>query len=366
MRSVWNGSISFGLVSIPVKTYSATERTASVSFVRIHEKDGGRIHYRKVCELDGEEVSNEEVGKGYQAADDTIVPITDEDLAKLPLPTTKTLTILAFVGADEIDPLQLDKSYFLGPNGVAAAKPYALLRDALEHQEKVAIGKVAMHGRETLAMLRSHDGAIAMHTLLWPDQVRSARTVAPSDDVEIRENELTLAETLMDSLGDLDEAELHDDYREAVEELVAAKLEGGEPAAPRAAPGAGGKVIDLMAALESSVRAARESRGAGGGDGAEAEQDEESASVTPIRGRKAAKKTAAKSASGGGTKKTAARKTSGSAAKKTASGKASGGSGAKKTAAGGGSGGKKAAAKKSAAKPAAKSTAKKSGKKASA
>ncbi|MEU7225468.1 Ku protein [Streptomyces chrestomyceticus] len=370
MRSVWNGSISFGLVSIPVKTYSATERTASVSFVRIHEKDGGRIHYRKVCELDGEEVPNEEVGKGYQAADDTIVPITDEDLAKLPLPTTKTLTILAFVGADEIDPLQLDKSYFLGPNGVAAAKPYALLRDALEHQEKVAIGKVAMHGRETLAMLRSHDGAIAMHTLLWPDQVRSARTVAPSDKVEIRENELTLAETLMDSLGELDESELHDDYREAVEELVSAKLEGGEPTAPRAAPGTGGKVIDLMAALENSVRAARESRGEGGDGGAGAEQDEESASVTPIGSRKTAKKTAAKASSGSGAKKTAAaRKTSGSAARKTASGKASGsgGSGTKKTAGSGGSGGKKTAAKTSTAKSAAKkSTAKRSGKKASA
>ncbi|KEF06708.1 MULTISPECIES: non-homologous end joining protein Ku [Streptomyces] len=366
MRSVWNGSISFGLVSIPVKTYSATERTASVSFVRIHAKDGGRIHYRKVCELDGEEVPTEEVGKGYQAADDTIVPITDEDLAKLPLPTTKTLTILAFVGADEIDPLQLDKSYFLGPNGAAATKPYALLRDALEHQEKVAIGKVAMHGRETLAMLRAHDGAIAMHTLLWPDQIRSAHAVAPSEKVEIRENELTLAETLMDSLGELDESELHDDYREAVEELVTAKLEGGEPAAPKAAP-RGGKVIDLMAALENSVRAARESRGEGGGAAGEDADEADRASVTPIGSRKTAKKAAAKTASGSGAKKTAARKTSGSAAKKSASGR-SAASGGKKSAAGG----KKAAAKSSASKSAAKkstankSTAKKSGRKASA
>ncbi|KOT91403.1 DNA repair protein [Streptomyces sp. NRRL F-5755] len=360
MRSVWNGSISFGLVSIPVKTYSATERTASVSFVRIHAKDGGRIHYRKVCELDGEEVPTEEVGKGYQAADDTIVPITDEDLAKLPLPTTKTLTILAFVGADEIDPLQLDKSYFLGPNGVAATKPYALLRDALEHQEKVAIGKVAMHGRETLAMLRAHDGAIAMHTLLWPDQIRSAHAVAPSEKVEIRENELALAETLMDSLGELDESELHDDYREAVEELVTAKLEGGEPVAPRAAP-RGGKVIDLMAALENSVRAARESRGEGGGAGEDADEADR-ASVTPIGSRKTTKKAAAKTASGSGAKKTAARKTSGSAAKKSASGR-SAASGGKKSA----TGGKKAAAKSSASKSAAKkSTAKKSSRKASA
>ncbi|WP_030674007.1 Ku protein [Streptomyces rimosus] len=362
MRSVWNGSISFGLVSIPVKTYSATERTASVSFVRIHAKDGGRIHYRKVCELDGEEVPTEEVGKGYQAADDTIVPITDEDLAKLPLPTTKTLTILAFVGADEIDPLQLDKSYFLGPNGVAATKPYALLRDALEHQEKVAIGKVAMHGRETLAMLRAHDGAIAMHTLLWPDQIRSANAVAPSEKVEIRENELTLAETLMDSLGELDESELHDDYREAVEELVTAKLEGGEPTAPRAAP-RGGKVIDLMAALENSVRAARESRGEGGGA---ADEDADEASVTQLGSRKTAKKAAAKTASGSGAKKTAARKTSGPAAKKSASGRTAA-SGGKKAAAGGGAAGKKAAAKTSAARSGAKkSTAKKTGRRASA
>ncbi|TBO54489.1 Ku protein, partial [Streptomyces kasugaensis] len=252
MRSVWNGSISFGLVSIPVKTYSATDRTSSVSFVRIHEKDGGRIRYRKFCELDGEEVPNEEIGKGYPASDDAIVPITDDDLSRLPLPTARTLTILSFVDPGEIDPLQLDKSYYLGPDGLAAAKPYALLREALEHHGKVAIGKVAMHGRETLAMLRAHDGAIVMHALLWPDQIRPTKGVVPGD-VEIRPNELTLAEVLMDSLGELDPAELHDDYREAVEQLVAAKVAGGEPGVPEAGAASGAKVIDLMAALENSV-----------------------------------------------------------------------------------------------------------------
>ncbi|UNO43468.1 Ku protein [Streptomyces sp. MST-110588] len=346
MRSVWNGAISFGLVSIPVKTYSATERTASVSFVRIHEKDGGRIHYRKVCELDGEEVPNEEVGKGYQAADDTIVPLTDKDLAKLPLPTAKTLTILAFVDPGEIDPLQMDKSYYLGPNGLAAVKPYTLLREALEHHEKVAIGKVAMHGRETLAMLRSHDGAIVMHALLWPDQVRPTAGVVPSEDVKIRDNELTLAETLMDSLGELDSSELHDDYREAVEQLVAAKLEGGEPTAPDTGVRKGGQVIDLMAALESSVRAAREARGEGGGaDGGgegdgERDEEERSASVTSIGARKTAKKSAAK--------KTAPRKTAG-----TRSASSSGSSSGK-----GGDTKKNTSAKKTAAS---KTTAKKSG-----
>ncbi|MEW1748537.1 Ku protein [Streptomyces angustmyceticus] len=317
MRSIWNGSISFGLVTIPVKTYSATDRTSSVSFVRIHEKDGAQVQYRKICELDGKEVPNEEVGKGYQPpGDETIVPITDDDLSRLPMPTAKTLSILSFVDPAEIDPLQMDKAYYLGPNGTSATKPYSLLREALEHHEKVAVGKVAMRGRESLAMLRAHNGAIVMHTLLWPDQIRPADGVVP-EDVELRENELTLAETLMDSLGELDPAELHDDYREAVEELVAAKLEGEEPSAP-AAPDSGAQVIDLTAALEKSVRAAR-----GGG---ESGTGAESASVTPIRGRKAAKKSEAGSRtakeSGTAAKKPAAKKTASGTAKKTPAKKA--------------------------------------------
>ncbi|MGY5130722.1 non-homologous end joining protein Ku [Streptomyces nigrescens] len=369
MRSIWNGSISFGLVTIPVKTYSATDRTSSVSFVRIHEKDGAQIQYRKICELDGEEVPNEEVGKGYQApGDDAIVPITDEDLSRLPMPTAKTLSILSFVDPDEIDPLQMDKAYYLGPNGAAATKPYALLREALEDHRKVALGKVAMRGRESLAMLRAHNGAIVMHTLLWPDQLRPATGVAP-DDVELRENELTLAETLMDSLGELDPAELHDDYREAVEELVAAKLEG-EPVAPAASGTSGAQVIDLTAALEKSVRAARGGREAG--------TEAESASVTPIRGRKAAKKGEAEQGaakkSGAATKKATGKKTASATAKKApakktpakktaaapkaAGGRAKGTSTAKKTATAGTS--KKTASKSTAKKTAAKKTSKRS------
>ncbi|MBM4792177.1 Ku protein [Streptomyces sioyaensis] len=332
MRSIWNGSISFGLVTIPVKTYSATDRTSSVSFVRIHEKDGAPVQYRKICELDGNEVPNEEVGKGYQPpGDDTIVPITDDDLSQLPMPTAKTLSILSFVDPTEIDPLQMDKSYYLAPNGASAAKPYTLLREALEHHRKVAIGKVAMRGRESLAMLRAHDGALVMHQLLWPDQIRPATEVVP-DDVEIRENEMTLAETLMDSLGELDPAELHDDYREAVEELVAAKLEGTEPVAP--APAASGaQVIDLTAALEKSVRAAQ------GGD---TDAESESASVTPLRGRKAAKKSAAGSgtAKKSGTRQQATARKTGAATKKAPAKKTA----ETKTAA-------KTAAKKSAAAP---------------
>nr|WP_275306647.1 Ku protein [Streptomyces yunnanensis] len=369
MRSIWNGSISFGLVTIPVKTYSATDRTSSVPFVRIHEKDGAPIQYRKVCELDGAEVPNEEVGKGYQPpGDEVVVPITDEDLSRLPMPTAKTLSILSFADPAEIDPLQFDKAYYLGPNGASAVKPYALLREALEHHAKVAIGKVAMRGRETLAMLRAHDEALVMHALLWPDQVRSAEGIAP-EAVRIRENEMKLAETLMDSLGALDPAELHDDYREAVEELVAAKLQGGAPAAPGAPAVPGAQVIDLTAALERSVRAARGGTSGTAGDGTEA------ASVTPIRGRGTArKKTAAKQPPpakktapakdvGGRTTGTRTTKATKAAAGKTGGAKANtgtaraGSSTAAKTPADSGATGKTAAKKQTRAKRTTKPTA---------
>ncbi|MEU1147284.1 Ku protein [Streptomyces sp. NPDC005863] len=275
MRSIWNGAISFGLVSIPIKLVNATE-SHSVSFRQIHTEDGGRIRYRKVCELEEREVSSAEIGKGYQDADGSIIPITDEDLAALPIPTAKTIEIVAFVPADRIDPLQMDAAYYLSASGTPAAKPYTLLREALKRSQKVAIAKYALRGRERLGMLRVVDDVIAMHGLLWPDEIRAPEGVAPETHVTVREAELDLADALMDTLGEVDISTLHDDYREAVEELIAAKVEGTAPAERTpAAEGGGGKVIDLIAALESSVRAARTARG-------EEPADETVAEVTPI------------------------------------------------------------------------------------
>ncbi|TLQ43790.1 non-homologous end joining protein Ku [Streptomyces marianii] len=333
MRSIWNGAISFGLVSIPIKLVNATE-SRSVSFRQIHTQDGGRIRYRKVCELDDQEVPQAEIGKAYEDADGTMIPITDEDLASLPLPTTKTIDIVAFVPASEIDPLQIDGAYYLAANGVPAAKPYTLLREALKRSKKVGLAKFALRGRERLGMLRVVDDVIAMHGLLWPDEVRRPEGVAPETDVTIRDAELDLADALMDTLGDVDLDSLHDDYRQAVEELIAAKAEGVE-LEPQPAPTGGGRVIDLMAALESSVRAAKEARGD--------EAAEVSAPVTELKSRKkaAAKKTASKeaakkTAAGPAAKKAAAKKTAAAGSSKAASSKSS----AKKTAA------KKAAARK--------------------
>ncbi|MFF4501831.1 Ku protein [Streptomyces sp. NPDC001401] len=310
VRSIWNGAISFGLVSIPIKLVNATE-SHSISFRQIHLEDGGRIRYRKVCELEDKEVSGAEIGKGYEDADGTIIPITDEDLAHLPLPTAKTIEIVAFVPADSIDPLQMDASYYLAAGGAPAAKPYVLLREALKRSNKVAIAKYALRGRERLGMLRVVEDAIAMHGLLWPDEVRAPEGVAPDTQVNINDKELDLADALMDTLGGIDLDELHDEYREALEEVVAAKAAGETPReAPE--PAGGGKVLDLMAALEKSVKAAKESRG------------EEPAEVRQLPARKSAR-TAPKQAAGkkstSTTKKTTAKKTTASASAKKSTAK---------------------------------------------
>ncbi|WP_338700476.1 Ku protein [Streptomyces sp. Q6] len=317
MRSIWNGAISFGLVSIPIKLVNATENH-SISFRQIHLEDGGRIRYRKVCELEDKEVTTAEIGKGYEDADGSIIPITEDDLASLPIPTARTIEIVAFVPADRIDPLQMDTAYYLSANGVPAAKPYTLLREALKRSKNVAIAKFALRGRERLGMLRVVDDVIAMHGLLWPDEIRAPDEAAPDTHVTVRDAELDLADALMDTLGEVDMDSLHDDYRDAVEEMITAKTSGEESSQTPAAPAAeGGKVIDLMAALESSVRAAKEARGESGPD--------DVAEVTHLAGRtrkktaKAApkKKTAATSTSAksGSASKTAAKK---STAKKTA------------------------------------------------
>lgn len=238
MRSIWNGAISFGLVSIPIKLVNATE-SHSISFRQIHLEDGGRIRYRKVCELEEREVSSPEIGKAYEDADGSMIPITDEDLASLPIPTARTIEIVAFVPADRIDPLQMDTAYYLAVNGVPHGQAVHVAAEALKRSQKVAIAKFALRGRERLGMLRVVDDVIAMHGLLWPDEIRTPESVAPDSSVTVRDKELDLADALMDTLGEVDLNDLHDDYREAVEELIAAKASGEKvPVAASAEKGA--------------------------------------------------------------------------------------------------------------------------------
>ncbi|GAA2318519.1 Ku protein [Streptomyces kunmingensis] len=307
MRSIWNGAISFGLVSIPVKLINATENHA-ISFRQVHLEDGGRIRYRKVCELEDKEVESAEIGKGYEDADGSVIPITEEDLAALPTHTAKTIEILAFVPADRVDPLQMDTAYYLSANGVHATKPYTLLREALKQSRKVAIAKFALRGRERLGMLRVVDDVLAMHGLLWPDEIRAPQDVAPDTHVTVRDAELDLADALMDTLGEVDMDSLHDDYRAAVEEMIAAKTSGeGVTETPTAPEGGGGKVLDLMAALENSVRAAKGAKAGSDSGGAAGAADGEVAEVTHLAGR-TRKKAAPKKKTAPAAKKPAAAK----------------------------------------------------------
>ena len=231
MRSIWKGAISFGLVTIPVKLYSATEER-DVSFHQVHREDGGRIKYKRVCTIDGEEVSYGDIAKGYDLGGGEMVVLTDDDLAGLPLTTSRTIDVLQFVPLEQVDPIYFAKSYYLEPDRTGT-KPYALLRDALEESGRVALVKVALRQRETLATLRVRDGVFVLETMLWPDEVRKPDFGFLDEDVSVRPQELAMAGSLIETLaGDFDPSQYTDGYREALQAVIDAKVAGREVVSP--------------------------------------------------------------------------------------------------------------------------------------
>src|SRR5919107_158726 len=280
MRSIWRGAVSFGLVSIGVKLYSATE-DKDVRFHQVHVTDGGRIKYKRVCSIDGEEVEYSDIAKGYELPDGDVVILTDEDFEDLPLSTRREIEVLQFVDQDEIDPIMFEKTYYLEPDG-PAARPYVLLRDALQNAGQVAITKIAIRQRESLAALRIIDGVLVLHTMRWPDEIRRPDFAFLDEDVTVRPQELQMAEALISSMsGAFDPTEFTDEYRAALTALLEAKQTGGEGVQPEEPEDTGAAVVDLMSALRRSVEKAR-----GGG----ADEDEAPAKRT------AAKKAPAKKA----------------------------------------------------------------------
>lgn len=261
MRAIWKGAVSFGLVNVPVRLYSATENH-DVQFRQVHREDGGRIRYRRVCAIDGEEVSYDDIAKGYETEDGQMVVLTDDDLANLPISTSKEIAVDKFVPASEIDPLYLDKSYYLEPDA-SAVKPYALLRDALLQTERVALVTITIRTRMTIAVLRVRDDVIALQTMLWPDEVRAPEFGVLDDaDLSVKPAETAMAQMLVESLsGDYDPEQYTDDYEQAVHEVVEAKLAGGEVKAAPEPQDEGGQVVDLLAALQQSVDRAKAARG---------------------------------------------------------------------------------------------------------
>jgi len=311
MRAIWKGAVSFGLVSITVKLYSATEEK-DIRFHQVHRTDGGRIRYKRVCSVCGEEVSFDDIAKGYDIGGGEIVVLTDEDFADLPLSTSHAIDVLEFVPAEQVDPILYAKAYYLEPEGTAT-KPYVLLRDALTDAERVAIVKVALRQREQLATLRVREGVLVLNTMLWPDEIRAADFAFLDENLKPRPAELAMASSLIDSMaGDFDPAEYTDNYRAALQEVIDAKVSGKEIVAPPEAEAAPTAAVDLMAALKASVERARAARG-------EAPAETEEKKPTPITAAKSAKKAAAKKAA---PKKTAAAKKTGTAKKTTTAKKA--------------------------------------------
>ena len=299
MRPIWKGTISFGLVAIPVSLYTATE-AHDVSFRQVHVSDGGRIRYRRVCELDGEEVPYSDIAKGYELPGGEMVVLSDEDFANLPLASSKEIDVVEFVPADQIDPLLFSKAYYAEPDK-SAVKPYVLMRDTLADSDRVAVVKVTLRSREALGVLRVSDEVLVVQTLLWPEEVRDAASLAPQTDVTVRPQELAMASSYIDSLAaDFDPSQYTDEYKAAVEELVAAKTAGRELTDLEPAPSSGGEVIDLVEALRANVQAAKEKRAGKAGAGAKAAEAGDKAatgdSAKPKRAAsgKAAGKTAAK------------------------------------------------------------------------
>ena len=252
-RAIWKGAISFGLVTIPIRVHTAVEEK-SFKFNQLHSKDQGRIKYKRTCSIDGEEVSFDEIVKGYEYEKDHYVVLTDEDIDR-GLSNVRTIDILKFVDSNEIDPIYWQRSYYLAPDGTPGLKAYKLLSKALKDDERVAIARIAFRDKEHLATLRVRDGVFVLETMYWPDEIREAEFEELDEDVKIAPQELQMAKSLIDNMtGEFDPDEFKDEYREKLEALVQKKIEGEEIAVVEDA-GSGAKVLDLIEALKASVEA---------------------------------------------------------------------------------------------------------------
>lgn len=283
-RSIWRGAISFGIVSIPVRLFTATE-DKDISFRQLHAPDHARVRYARYCSAEDAEIPTDEIVRGYEYEKDRYVILDDEDFEALPLPSKQTISLTAFVQAQEIDPTYYEKSYYLEPEEIGV-KPFALLMRALTDKGLTAVAKIAIRNKERLCALRPMDGMLMLETLYYPDELRVERGV-PMPDVEISDQELAMASALIDLLTTAFQPEQYEDhYREALLEVIRAKLEG-QKIVEAPAPAAASNVVDLIAALRASVEATkREREQAPAAEAAPAGEDAEA--PRPARRRKAA------------------------------------------------------------------------------
>ena len=258
-RPIWKGAITFGMISIPVKLFGATE-SKDIAFNNLHKTCKSRLKQKRWCPVDDREVFQDELVKGFEYSKDQYVEITDEDLESLPVPSKHTIELTAFVKQAEIDPVYFERTYYLEPDQVGA-KPYALLLKALKAKQVSAVAKIALRNRESLCVLRASDNDLLMlETLYYPDEIRTAE-LAPTPEVQVSQPELAMALTLVEMLEEpFDPTKYRDEYRVALLDMIEAKRSGQESVATPEAPLP--KTIDLMAALKASLEAARRSKGA--------------------------------------------------------------------------------------------------------
>jgi DNA end-binding protein Ku len=290
-RTMWKGAISFGLVTIPVAVYPATEEK-TLRFNQLHDEDGGRIRYKRMCEKDGEEVTFEHIVKGYEVEKDRYVVLTDDDFDAVPVASSRAIDIVQFVDLEDIDPIMYKKTYYLIPEETGA-KAYALLREAMSQVNKVGIAKVSFRDKEHLSALRFKDDAFVLETMYWPDEIR-AFDADVDLDVKVREQELQMARQLIENLtADWHPEEFTDEYREGLLKIVEAKIAGEEIELVEPEPTA--KVVDLMAALKASVDAAKKKPG----DGEAKKPARKSPAKKPAAKKAAARKTPARKKASG-------------------------------------------------------------------
>jgi DNA end-binding protein Ku len=264
---MWTGEISFGMVRIPVKLYAATE-PREIAFRQVHKGDGGRIMLRRVCSACRGEVPYAEVAKGHELPTGGMVVLTDEELADLPRASTRTIEILHFAPADQVDPVIRDRSYYLGPEP-AGTRSYVLLREALARSGNVAVVQVALRQRERLAVLRARDGVLVIETVLWPDEVRIPEFAFLDADIDVGSSELSLTALLVGAMtADFEPGRHRDGYRDALKEMVTAKVERREVVWPTGGQEVAGRPAGLAEALRASLAAARARRAERGRAGA--------------------------------------------------------------------------------------------------
>ncbi|MEY9953200.1 Ku protein [Leifsonia sp. EB34] len=307
MRAIWTGAITFGLVNVPVKVYSATE-DHDVALHQVHDADGGRIRYKRVCEIDGKTIPYEHIAKAYDDGERTVI-LTAEDLESLPAERSREIDVVEFVPNDQLDPIMFDRSYYLEPDS-KSLKAYALLRKTLEDEDRTAIVNFALRQKTRLGALRVRGNVLVLQTMLWHDEIRAAEFPALETTPRITERELSLSSALMESFaGDFEPEKFSDEYQEELRKLIDAKLEQGETIDTAATFGeeaeeakkGGGEVIDLMEALKRSVERSR------GGGSSKAAAEKAPAKKAPAKSAPA--KSAAAKAGAAKAEKAPAKKT---------------------------------------------------------